>query len=88
MAGDSKGDSVPFGTRLSMESLVCYTFAEIPAAGDGAHTVTVRSVSGFFDGKGWPAFIICRVAVSIKTGQNGTAESGGILAVRYRSRGI
>ena len=28
VAGDSKGDSVPFGTRLSAESLVCYTLSE------------------------------------------------------------
>ena len=26
VAEKSKGDSVPFGTRLSSESLVCYTF--------------------------------------------------------------
>ena len=31
-AEDSKGDSVPFGTRLSSESLVCYTFIREPAA--------------------------------------------------------
>ena len=31
-AEDSKGDSVPFGTRLSSESLVCYTFIRKPAA--------------------------------------------------------
>ena len=32
VAEDSKGDSVPFGTRLSVESLVCYTFIRKPAA--------------------------------------------------------
>lgn len=26
LAGESKGDGVPVGTRLSSESLVCYTF--------------------------------------------------------------
>ena len=31
VAEDSKGDSVPFGTRLSVESLVCYTFIRKPA---------------------------------------------------------
>ena len=30
VAEDSKGDSVPFGTRLSVESLVCYTFIRKP----------------------------------------------------------
>ena len=32
VAEDSKGDRVPFGTRLSVESLVCYTFIRKPAA--------------------------------------------------------
>ena len=32
VAEDSKGDSVPFGTRLSVESLVCYTFIRKLAA--------------------------------------------------------
>ena len=30
--GIPKEDSVPFGTRLSVESLVCYTFIRKPAA--------------------------------------------------------
>jgi len=34
-AEDSKGDSVPFGTRLCLQSLVCYTFILLPAAGNG-----------------------------------------------------
>jgi len=32
VAEDSKGDRVPFGTRLCLQSLVCYTFIRKPAA--------------------------------------------------------
>ena len=53
MAGDSKGDSVPFGTRLSLESLVCYTFMKQTEYGNGAHPFDMRSVSVFFFAKGF-----------------------------------
>ena len=51
MAGDSKGDGVPFGTRLSLESLVCYTFMKQTEYGTGAHPLEMRSVSVFFCAK-------------------------------------
>ena len=52
VAVDSKGDSVPFGTRLSLESLVCYTFMQQTEYGNGARSFEARSVSVFFFAKG------------------------------------
>ena len=34
-----------------VESLVCYTFAKVPGAGDGSYDVKVRSIPGSFDAK-------------------------------------
>ena len=48
MAGDSKGDGVPFGTRLSLESLVCYTFMKQTEYGNDECPVEARSISVFF----------------------------------------
>ena len=45
---DSKGDSVPFGTRLSVESLVCYTFMKQTEYGNDECPVEARSISVFF----------------------------------------
>ena len=48
VAEDSKGDSVPFGTRLSGESLVCYTFMKQTEYGNDECPVEARSISVFF----------------------------------------
>ena len=40
---DSKGNNVPFGTRLSGESLVCYTFILTTDAGNGV-CISMRSL--------------------------------------------
>jgi hypothetical protein len=48
VAEDSKGDSVPFGTRLSVESLVCYTFMKQTEYGNDECPVEARSISVFF----------------------------------------
>ena len=52
MAGDSKGDGVPFGTRLSLESLVCYTFIRQTEYGYDECPVEARFISAFFFAKG------------------------------------
>ena len=52
MAEDSKGDSVPFGTRLSPESLVCYTFMKQTDYGNDECPVEARFISVFFCAKG------------------------------------
>ena len=51
MAGDSKGDSAPFGTRLSMESLVCYTFMKQTEYGNGEFPSDEQSISVFLRDK-------------------------------------
>ena len=48
MAEDSKGDSVPFGTRLCWQSLVCYTFMKQTEYGNDECPVEARSISVFF----------------------------------------
>ena len=52
VAEDSKGDSVPFGTRLSVESLVCYTFMKQTEYGNDECPVVARFISVFFCAKG------------------------------------
>ena len=52
MAEVSKGDSVPFGTRLSLESLVCYTFMRQTEYGNDECPVEARFISAFFFAKG------------------------------------
>ena len=52
VAEDSKGDRVPFGTRLSVESLVCYTFMKQTEYGNGMHHFDARSISVLFCAKG------------------------------------
>ena len=47
VAEDSKGDSVPFGTRLSVESLVCYTFMKQTEYGNRTRPFDACSVSVF-----------------------------------------
>ena len=41
-------DSVPFGTRLSGESLVCYTFMKQTEYGNGEFPSDEQSISVFF----------------------------------------
>ena len=47
VAEDSKGDSVPFGTRLCLQSLVCYTFMKQTEYGNGEFPSDERSISVF-----------------------------------------
>ena len=48
VAEDSKGDSVPFGTRLCLQSLVCYTFMKQTEYGNDECLVEARFISVFF----------------------------------------
>jgi hypothetical protein len=48
VAEESKGDSVPFGTRLCWQSLVCYTFMKQTEYGNDECPVEARSISVFF----------------------------------------
>ena len=48
VAEDSKGDSVPFGTRLCWQSLVCYTFMKQTEYGNDECPVEARFISVFF----------------------------------------
>ena len=45
VAEDSKGDSVPFGTRLCWQSLVCYTFMKQTEYGNDECPVEARDAS-------------------------------------------
>ena len=47
VAEDSKGDRVPFGTRLCWQSLVCYTFMKQTEYGNGEFPSDERSISVF-----------------------------------------
>ena len=53
MAEDSKGDSVPFGTRLCWQSLVCYTFMKQTEYGNGEFPSDEQSISVFFLCERW-----------------------------------
>ena len=48
VAEDSKGDRVPFGTRLCWQSLVCYTFMKQTEYGNDECLVEARFISVFF----------------------------------------
>ena len=48
---DSKGDRVPFGTRLCWQSLVCYTFMKQTEYGNGEFPSDERSISVFLRDK-------------------------------------
>ena len=48
VAEDSKGDSVPFGTRLCKQSRVCYTFMKQTEYGNDECPVEARFISAFF----------------------------------------
>ncbi len=52
VAEDAKGDSVLFGTRLSVESLVCYTFMKQTEYGNGEFPSDERTISVLFCAKG------------------------------------
>ncbi len=51
MAEESKGDSIPFGTRLCGQSLVCYTFMKQTEYGNGEFPSDERSISVFLRDK-------------------------------------
>ena len=52
MAEDSKGDRIPFGTRLCWQSLVCYTFMKQTEYGNGEFPSDERTISVLFCAKG------------------------------------
>ena len=51
VAEDSNGDSVPFGTRLCVQSLECYTFMKQTEYGNDVCPVVARFISVFFCAK-------------------------------------
>ena len=52
MAEDSKGDRIPFGTRLCWQSLVCYTCMKQTEYGNGEFPSDERTISVLFCAKG------------------------------------